>query len=162
MATRNPAITHQLIWFGIYPMIYHGWTIHPNGGWEWDFWTINSIKPVQFIPNHIKSEVNCFFWKLWIWSIKMYVDKTHQTNQDICCMDRHKNANKFINQRFPPSFLVQQHATKNCQVWKKSLLQLWGLMEEVDGLLIPCLASINWVRDKNTAGYGFHEILVVS
>ena len=29
-------------WYGKYLIIYQGF-IHPNGGWPWDFWTINSI-----------------------------------------------------------------------------------------------------------------------
>ena len=40
---RNPAFTS---WgkgsLTMFNPLSIGWTIHPTGGWEWDFWTINS------------------------------------------------------------------------------------------------------------------------
>ena len=34
----------EIRWYGKYPIIYDGVLIvHPNGGWEWDFWSINSV-----------------------------------------------------------------------------------------------------------------------
>ena len=42
---------------GSWNPIFYGF-IHPNGGWEWDFWTINSImEPTNQSNNqHIKSK----------------------------------------------------------------------------------------------------------
>ena len=41
MATRNPAIVHQLRVGSCNPIIYK--ILHIPGGWEWDFWNINSM-----------------------------------------------------------------------------------------------------------------------
>ena len=47
---RNPAITS---WSGKDPIIYRVWYI--PGGWEWDFWTINSTLP-ETNSSHLKMD----------------------------------------------------------------------------------------------------------
>ena len=52
----DPANDHQLS-LVVYPIIYRVF-IHRTGGWEWDFWTINSIEKFDD-PRILRRSVNC-------------------------------------------------------------------------------------------------------
>ena len=64
----------------VYPIIYKGF-IHPNGGWEWDFWTINSItkKKQEFLleqPTESLTFLHPDTWSLGF-PLKMFLLETH-------------------------------------------------------------------------------------
>ena len=46
---RNPAITCLRLVVGSFSHYPQGFFLHPNGGWEWDFWTINSSLTIHWV-----------------------------------------------------------------------------------------------------------------
>ena len=78
MATRNPVnSTHQLRLVGSWnPMIYKV-SKHPKGGWEWDFWAIDSIGgriifDINLLTLILLGGFDCQLIVRWVQLLKLY------------------------------------------------------------------------------------------
>ena len=80
--SKSGEVSHPS-WESLVVEIYHylqGFRIHPNGGWEWDFWTINSMKNQRFHPFFDESHeqkrkmgvLNCYCFMVEIRLSKWY------------------------------------------------------------------------------------------
>ena len=76
---RNPGSTHQLRLVGslspLFTNLQGFYTLHPTGGWPWDFWTINCT-PQTWVPGIPNVD-----WRIDLSVVQGAINK-HLTNSD--------------------------------------------------------------------------------
>ena len=83
--------------------IYHylqGFRIHPNGGWEWDFWTINKyensmIPPIFWWNSRAKKKDDGF--ELLLFMVEIRLSKWYRKYPCKCCSETNCYRILFIN-----------------------------------------------------------------